>query len=202
MSDYLKKLKNIFIVEDATTPQAEQPPVKERVTPPASSNAPTAAPIRASAAGTVNDRFMDVLAEALQNNNIDGVDYFEFRQSLLSLSKISMDEKTRYQSAFAMAQAMGATPKQLIETAEHYLNVLKNEEHKFAQAIANQQENNIRNREADIQTLAQAIETKNKQIAQLQQEIKQHQAQMQHRILSLCKNHSGNAPKALRVFSF
>ena len=75
---------------------------------------------------------MDVLAEALQNNNIDGVDYFEFRQSLLSLSKISMDEKTRYQSAFAMAQAMGATPKQLIETAEHYLNVLKNEEHKFA----------------------------------------------------------------------
>ena len=128
MSDYLKKLKNIFIVEDATTPQAEQPPVKERVTPPASSNAPTAAPIRASAAGTVNDRFMDVLAEALQNNNI---------------------------------------------------NVLKNEEHKFAQAIANQQENNIRNREADIQTLAQAIETKNKQIAQLQQEIKQHQAQME-----------------------
>ena len=38
-----------------------------------------------------------------------------------------MDEQTRFQSAFAMAQTLGATTEHLMHSANHYLEILKKE---------------------------------------------------------------------------
>jgi chromosome segregation ATPase len=177
MSDFLKKFKGIFVVEDstaqATTVQA--PTAAPTATP---SSAPTAPPVAntnvyASSGARTNERFQEIMMQALAQNNQPGFDYFEYRESLKSLEKMPLDERTRYQSAYAMAQTMGATPDALRTSAQHYVSVLKGELTKFEEAHAQQRARMIGDREAEYENLDAVIKNKAEQIKQLTKEIEE-----------------------------
>ncbi len=173
MSDFLKKVKSVFIVEDETgtaNPQTAQ-------TPAANTNGAAAEPAEKPAivsGGSVNDKFLDILMGALEKNNQEGFDYLEFRQALKNLAKMPMDEATRYHSAYAMAQTMGVTPVKLVESGKFYLNVLAAEQARFNEAHAQQRAKLIGNREEEIKNLEAAIEQKAEQIKLLTQQIEEH----------------------------
>lgn len=163
MSDLLKKFKSVFVVEEesgavkATETTQQQP--SQQSTPIAPQ------PIRSVAeAGNVTDKFVQVLLGALEKNNQQGFDYFEFRQSLKNLEKMPMDEATRYRSAYAMAQTMGVTPAKLLESAQFYLNVLSGEQSKFNEAHAQQRAKLIGNREDDVKNLELMIQKDRKSV--------------------------------------
>lgn len=166
----LKNLKSLFIIEEEE-PKAQPKQAPKEASKIAVENTQTAS------AGQVNHDFLNILFKAMEDNNLNGFDYLEFKKSLQSLKQMQMDEPTRYQSAFAMAQTMGATPEKLLQTAMHYLDVLKTEEHKFQKAAANQQEKLIGSKEQEISQLETTIKSKAEQIKQLTQEIEQHQQQ-------------------------
>lgn len=181
----LKKLKSIFIVDDGTQEQKtqNQAPVK-KTTPQKKTESvgnqvgnSTAPPVAGK--GKVSEKFTQILLEALEKNNIDGFDYLEFKQSLQSLKKMAMDDQTRFQSAYAMAQTMGASPKHLIDTAQHYIDVLKQEEQKFAKALVNQRAKNIDGKQQAIAKVEQTIKQKAEQIQRLSKEIETHQKDME-----------------------
>ena len=175
----LKNLKSLFIIEEESAAAAGKPVESTAPSPkPAGMPAPTARPPMSAPAGRVNTKFSEILLDALEKNNIEGFDYLEFKRSLQSLEKMPMDESTRFQSAFAMAQSMGATPQNLITTANHYLSVLAKEEKQFEGALANQQEKNIGAKQQTHQQMDQAIKAKEEQIKLLQQEIQSHRQQM------------------------
>ncbi len=160
----LKNLKSLFIIEEEVSKAArkEPTPAQQKVT---VSESKTGEP------GRVNQVFMDILFKAMEDNNKDGFDYLEYKKSLQSLQKMPMDEPTRYQSAFAMAKTMGAEPAKLIETAEHYLQVLQKEQEKFAKAVARQEDESIGAKGKQINNLQSNIQVKEQQIKQLQAEI-------------------------------
>lgn len=174
----LKNLKSLFVVEE------ENPKAKPAAKAGAKTPSPTPSTSKAKSStttprtGKVKSKFTDILLSAMEQANLDGFDYLEYKKSLKSLQKMNMDEATAYQSAYAMAQTMNATPAHLVQTAEHYLKVLKQEEEKFENALENQQESRIGNKRKEKESLAAQIEAKEKQIQQLQAEIKQHQTQL------------------------
>ena len=176
----LKNLRSIFIVEEdvpakskAASP-APETPVKEQVaTPPSSGSTPAS-----SRDGKITEKFTDILLSAMDNADLEGFDYLEYKKSLQSLQKMNMEERTAYQSAFAMAQTMGATPQHLVSTAQHYLKALHEEEQKFEKALTNQQENRIGAKRQEQQTLANTIKEKEAQIKKLQAEIQEHQQKL------------------------
>ena len=127
-----------------------------------------------ASSGKVTTKFMTVLLKAMEANNLDGFDYLEFKQSLKSLEKMPMDEQTRFKSAFAMAQTMGATPDHLVKTADHYIRVLLSEEEKFGQALAKQKTKQIGDKQNQIQQLENIIQEKKKTIEKLKKEIEEH----------------------------
>ncbi len=181
----LKKLKSIFIVDDGksekkTVEQSTKSPVK-KTAPTAQGTAPSNTNVQPVAAGKgkVTEKFTQILLGALEKNNIDGFDYLEFKQSLQSLKKMSMDDQTRYQSAYAMAQTMGASPKYLIETAQHYIKALQTEEQKFGQALANQKSKQIDGKQDGIKKMEMSIRQKAEQIQKLSKEIETHQKDME-----------------------
>lgn len=178
MSDLLKKFKSVFIVEDETAataePNEQAPANAGNQQPQTSTTAP--API-VKTTGAVSSKFVDILAGALEKNNQEGFDYFEFRQSLINLAKMPMDEVTRYQSAFAMAQTMGVTSAKLVDSAQFYMTVLSNEQTKFNEAHAQQRAKLIGNREDEAKNLDALIQQKAEQIKKLTQEIAEHQKQ-------------------------
>ncbi len=187
-----KKLKSLFIVEDeAFLKEAakknskkeagenpdlvpEQPKQKPTAqTNPTNNSANTTAnPNRTAPEGKVSAKFTDVLLGAMEKNNLDGYDYLEFKQSMQSLAKLgTMDEATVYKSAFAAAQPMGVNQKKLVDSAQFYLKILKDEESKFGQALQHQRSKQIGGREEQIKRMEQLILQKEKQIEQLKKEI-------------------------------
>lgn len=176
MSEFLKNLKTLFIIEDenvAAPEVSEKAPTQETVTPPKGTVTPPVSE------GKINEKFIGVLFQAMTQNNLDGFDYLEFKQSLKSLANMPMDETTRYKSAFAMAQTMGVNAAKLIETANHYLAVLQTENDKFSEAVNKQRSQQIGNKEEQISQLDQAIKNKSEQIKQMTLEMEQHAKQME-----------------------
>jgi hypothetical protein len=169
----LKKLKSLFVIEEnnptqeskTTTHAPKKKEVKSKVTSPENIS-----PARVNE-GKVDQKFVNVLLKAIDNQNMDGFDYLEYKQSLQSLSKMDMDEVTRYKSAFAMAKTMGATQPKLAESAEKYIKILMNEEQKFEDALKNQREKQVSQRQSQIKQLEQTIVTKENKIKSLQKEI-------------------------------
>lgn len=174
MSEFLKKIKSVFIEDDGAAETAKPAGQQaETAAPSAQASTQTATPQPATS-GAVSDKFLDVLMNALEKNNQAGFDYLEFRQALKNLAKMPMDEATRFHSAYAMSQTMGVTPAKLTESAQFYLDVLTKEQAHFNEAHAQQRARLIGNREEEIKNLEAAIQQKSEQIAQLTRQIEEH----------------------------
>ena len=168
MSDFLNKIKSVFIVEE----KGENTPTEKAVTTPEQKTR-TTEPIKEEAKGSVSEQFYDLLFGSLEKNNQEGFDYLEFKKSLNALSKLALDEQTRFQSAFAAAQSMGTTQQKLTSTASIYLKTLKDEESKFQEALNLQREKQIGDKEKNIATLQVNLKGKNDEIMKLSKQIEQ-----------------------------
>lgn len=161
----LKRLKSIFIVEEEEksfvppkgSPKKAQPKVE-------------AIPVNKDAKSS--DKFVNSLLTAIEKNNLEGFDYLEYKQSLRSLAKMEMDEATKFNSAYAMAKTMGADKKILVDSANHYLEILKVEEGKFNDAYEKQQAKQVQGRQDKLVSIESSIAKKEAQIKKLQEEIK------------------------------
>jgi flagellar biosynthesis chaperone FliJ len=174
----LKNLKSLFIVEEegpTKKPAAAEKgkPVSEAKKSPAPAPTPAnrSAPARP---GRISEQFTGVLLKAMERANLEGFDYLEFKNALNNLKKVEADEGKRYRSAYALAQTMGTTPEQLIDTAEHYVAALAAEEKAFEEALAGQMQSQVGNRIAQVEAVEKAIQEKEARIRQLQKEVEQH----------------------------
>ena len=174
MSDFLSKLKGIFVVQ--TTADGKTVEVTTTAKPTTS----TATPVNVASppTGKVSDKFYDILFGAMETNNQEGFDYLEYKKSLQTLATMPMDEKTRYFSAFAAAQAMGVTSQKLNDSAQFYLSILKSEDAKFQESVNIQRQKQIGSKEKAIIDLDATMKVKGEQIARLTQEIQTHQDDM------------------------
>ncbi len=174
MSDFLKNLKSVFLVQtpgsDAAAKSSDR---NEEAVASEQAEEVTIQPITIDASGTgeVSQKFTDILLKAIEANNQSGFDYLEYKRALQNLSAMNMDEGTKYKSAFAAAQTMGVTAQSLIQSAQHYLGVLGSEEKKFAAALANQRSTQIDGGMQQMKDMDASVEQKRQQIAQLEKEI-------------------------------
>lgn len=170
MSDFFKKFKSIFVEEaPSAVPERavpETPAVKRDVS-------PAVVPPAALAGGQVTDKFLEVLLGALEKGNQQGFDYLEFRQALKNLTKVVADEPTRFQSAFAMAQAMGVGVAGLADSAHKYLQLLEGEQAKFNEAHHQQRERLVGTRETEVKNIEAGVAQKAEQIRLLTQQIEE-----------------------------
>ena len=177
MSDFLSKLKGIFIVQASADGNASVgTSAKTDVT--AKYEITTTTTEIATPIGKVSDKFYEILFGAMEINNQPGFDYLEYKKSLQTLSKMPMDEATRYGSAYAAAQAMGVSSQALNDSAQFYLNLLKTEDSKFQDSVNIQRQKQIGSKEKAIIDFEATIKAKGEQIAKLTQEIAVHQQDM------------------------
>lgn len=172
----LKKLKSLFVVEDEADKASANVKSKADTTKSAPSKAAQpkikvdTTPVPRGE-GKPDEKFINRLLEALEEANLEGFDYLEYKQSLQSIDDMNMDEATMYKSSLAMAKTMGGTPEKLISSAEHYISVLNKEEKKFQDALSNQQQRVVAGRQDTITKMEASIDTKQKRIEELKAEI-------------------------------
>lgn len=177
----LKKFKSLFIVEEGDSSQenrtvAEKP---ELVNKEVTETKPVFQVTSVSTGpGKIQDKFLDVLFNALGASNQEGFDYMEYKDFLKSLANVPMDDSTRYKSAFATAQTMGATKDKIISSARHYIDILGNEQRKFQDALKGQREKNLTGKQEEIKGLEQTIKSKEAEIERLKGELQSHRQQI------------------------
>jgi hypothetical protein len=169
MSDFLKKVRRVFIEDDPHA--AKKAPAPSPLQTPQPSAVPTMPVEPGTTDPTAKGRFVDMLWGVLQQNNKPGFDYFEFQASLQSLADIHLDEPMRYKSALAVARPLGALPEQLIQSANQYLQILDLERQKFEEAAQRQYQQQIQGQQTQVETLDQQVAQKMTEIDRLTQQI-------------------------------
>lgn len=114
---------------------------------------------------------LEFLTRALEQRNLPEFDYLEFRQSVGNLKALDMDDQTAFRSAFATASTMGITRERLLETAQFYKSVLRDEQKKFEAALRARMQQEVNSREAEVAQLKAQVEKQRQQIITLQQQI-------------------------------
>jgi hypothetical protein len=179
-----KNLKSLFIVEEGAPKTEPAPPAAPaRPTGPAAPPVPAAAnpappPPPTYAGGTVDQRIFESLEKAMEENNQQGFDYFEYKNSLKTLAGIIPDEATRYKSAYATAATMGLTVDRLLESAAFYRTVLEKERDNFTRAVNQQVDLNVTAKQKEAERLQTLIAQKAEQIKRLTEEISLHQEEL------------------------
>ncbi len=178
-----KKLKSIFIVEDDSLIAKEQE-ISRNKPKDIALNTPkieVIQPIQGKSTdiGSLeNNKFSDILFKVIEDNNIDGFDYLEFKNSVVSLAKNIPDEGTQYKSAYEVGKTIGLTKNRLLETAQFYADIIKKEETKFSQAFENQRQQQLNGRAEEIKKHEDEIVDFEQRIAQLQQTIEEHKVKI------------------------
>jgi uncharacterized protein YicC (UPF0701 family) len=114
----------------------------------------------------------------MEDNNQQGFDYFEYKNSLKTLTGIIPDEATRYKSAYATAATMGLTVDRLLESAAFYRTVLEKERDNFTRAVNQQVDLNVTAKQKEAERLQTLIAQKAEQIKRLTEEIGMHQEEL------------------------
>lgn len=173
-NDLFKKIKSIFILEDGAQPVAD-PSATSSTPQPEQELEPKVSSVDSSKVegGKVemDPKYTDFILKSLENNNLEGFDYFEFKSSLKSLANVIPDETLRYKSAFEMAKTMGVNKEKLLESAEYYLKVLSDVESGFSTELNNRKKTQIDARNSEFKQLEQQIADKNAKIEALKAEI-------------------------------
>lgn len=111
------------------------------------------------------------LLKAIEENNLPGFDYLEFKQSMNGLRQMNMDETTAIKSAFTTGNTVGLTKSKLISSAEHYRQVLMKEKKQFDSALQKQTVERVDGRRSEKEGLAKKIQSYQAKISELQAEI-------------------------------
>lgn len=126
--------------------------------------------MRASS-GQQNENIAESLAKSLEEANLEGYDYFEFAKTLEALKPTMPAEQTLYQTAFASGSVMGATKDKLIQTAQHYLDILGKKQEEFGIAVQQQTEATVTSKEQELATMDEQIKDRADKIQALTDEI-------------------------------
>ena len=118
----------------------------------------------------MNEKVLLKLLTAIKDGQQKDFDYLKFKQSYKSLCQMGMDESTAAKSAFLTASTMGLTKDKLLNTVQHYKNLLNKEKEQFAVALKNQIANNIDAKASEINRLQERTEENKRKIQQLMDE--------------------------------
>lgn len=118
----------------------------------------------------VDAEILEQLSQVLEENNLDGYDYFEFRGSLENMKNVIPGEAERFKGAFA-AVASFVTVERLLETADYYLGKLGEKDGEFTSYVEGTFAEKVTAKETEAENIDKAVLEKNDQISLLNKEI-------------------------------
>ena len=172
----LKKLKSLFVVEDdegSPQPHEDESHSKSKTLQDTSDD-------DVSVGKEEKSKFIDILFKAIEQANIEGYDYLEFKQSINNLKKQNLgnDEKQLFITAYTLAKTMNVDKDSLLKSANHYMQVLENENLRFNESLNNSAKVKLAEREEKLKKLESILQKEKVQLQELQKKIQAHEKQI------------------------
>lgn len=163
-----------FFIKDEPAPNASptgtpSSPAAASPTVASSNNVSHSAPVP-NAPGTVDNKFIDHFAGVLEKANVQGPDYFEFREMLRNLSELGLAEDKRFQAAWASFKTLGGKPELsvLTNTANQYLTALGQDREAFLKSVETALTERVGGLQNEQKQLQVENESLQKQIAEIE----------------------------------
>jgi predicted nucleic acid-binding Zn-ribbon protein len=110
-----------------------------------------------------DEKSTNALLKAINDAHLSEFDYIKFKASVQNLINLNMDEVTSIKSTFTTAQTMGVTKDLLLNTVQHYKNILSKEKNSFSTALAKNLDNSINSKVKENEDLKlKIVEFQNK----------------------------------------
>ncbi|GAB3014124.1 hypothetical protein [Spirosoma pulveris] len=167
-----RKILGFFVKEEEPAVATGTPPAPAPATPrpsppvtdsPTIPSAPAADGATIGTTGAIDPKFAEHFANVLAQNNPPGPDYFEFRETLRSLSNLGLPEDKQFQAAWASFKALGggSDPNILNNTANGYISALNKDRDGFSKSV----ENALAERVGGLQNEEKRLQTENNALA-------------------------------------
>lgn len=159
--------------EAAPTQEAvtDSAPVATASTAPVAASAPVATPTPTVISAGVNDEMAQMLMSAIEEANLEGFDYIEFRDTVNDLGNNGMTEANKFLSVFATASRMGLTRETLLSSIDHYLGVIGEKREAFMAMVESQLESEVQGRYDKAASLDEDIAKAQEEINRLNEVI-------------------------------
>lgn len=117
--------------------------------------------------GVADEKFVNMLMEAIAKNNIPGQDYFEFKQTLEAMNSLPGDERTKILTIFTMFQLQGCKKETLVSSIDKYVGIVQSESEAFNEELDAQRNGLVTAPLTQIDEARRKVEDLNKQISDL-----------------------------------
>ena len=144
---------------------------------PVSATSPSSAPVQILNAPTVtvqgvaDNRFIELLEKVIEQNNLPGQDYFEFKQSVENMKQIAADEKTKFQMAYAVLSVQGCKKDILISSLDKYVSIIQQEKTNFDAEMKAAYTEKVQSKLAEAEKAKKELEALSKKLNELNSSI-------------------------------
>lgn len=130
--------------------------------------------------GSVDKKFIDHFITLLEKANLQGPDYFEYRETLKNLEGLGLSEDKRYQAAWASFKAMANSTDYsvLTNTANQYVTILDTDRQNFLKDVDHAITEKVGGLKTEVLRMQQENEAIAKQIVELQKKAETNKVQM------------------------
>jgi hypothetical protein len=150
--------------------------------PPHQTSASSSGTIRVSPQQVLNaeefDKFEKHFEKLFDQTNLPGPDYYEFMKMMETLEAHIKDEKARMSATYASLTIQGLTKEKLLQTANHYKEVISKDKALFEKTANEKSEKEIGQKRRDLVNLEETIKRHSEMIQKLTQEISESQIAM------------------------
>jgi hypothetical protein len=115
-------------------------------------------------AGVADEKFVQMLWSVIEQYNIPGQDYFEFKQAIDAMAALPIDEKSKFLTTFTIFNSQGCKKESLLLSLEKYMKVIQKEISSFAAEFEAQRNEKVNAKLAQIEEAKRKVEELNKQI--------------------------------------
>jgi len=121
-----------------------------------------------SVQGVVDNKFVDTLTSIIEQNNLPGQDYFEFKQSIEGMKMIAgMTDQQKFQTVFTVLSLQGCTKAILLGSLDKYVSIIQSEKTNFDKEMQSQYQAKVTAKLAEAESAKKEMETLTKRMAEL-----------------------------------
>lgn len=117
--------------------------------------------------GVPDEKFVTMLESVIADNNISGLDYFEFKKIIEKMKSLPMDEATKFISAFSTFEVQGITKESLLSSIDTYVSLINKEQDTFDTEMKVSYTEKVENKRKEVEKAQQQIAELNNKIVEL-----------------------------------
>lgn len=156
----LKSIKNLFIQTEYTEETSDPKKSTENVETPTNQKNISTSMSKPIASKDV-EKFVEVLTKDIQNSNLEGYDYLEFKTSIEELKESGLTLEQAIKSASIAVKSL-TTPQKILESISHYIQIVDKNKTEFEGNVVQKLKELISADEKELkQTLAEIDRLKN-----------------------------------------